>query len=116
MPGTVFYRIKSVDIDGRVNYSAVIKLGNRQKDMQLEGVLPNPVISQAQLSISSYKKDKLQLMIISMDGKVVQRNTVQLQTGSSIIGLDVASLKRGMYIIKGIFGDGQNSTLRFLKQ
>lgn len=115
-PGTVFYRIKSVDIDGRVNYSAVIKLGNRQKDMQLEGVLPNPVISQAQLSISSYKKDKLQLMIISMDGKVVQRNTVQLQTGSSIIGLDVAFLKRGMYIIKGIFGDGQNSTLKFLKQ
>lgn len=116
LSGTVFYRIKTIDIDGRVNYSAVIKLGSRQKAMQLEGVLPNPVSSQAQLSISSYKKDKLQLMIISMDGKMVQRNTVQLQAGSSIIGLEVASLKRGMYIIKGIFGDGQSSSLKFLKQ
>ncbi len=116
LSGNVFYRIKSIDIDGRFNYSSTVKLGSRQKDMQLEAVIPNPVSDQAQLSISAAKNDKLQLSIISMDGKLQQRSIVQLQSGSSIISLDVAHLQKGMYIIKGVFSDGQTRSLKFLKQ
>jgi hypothetical protein len=51
-----------------------------------------------------------------MTGQLVQRSTVQLQSGSSIINLDVTNLQSGMYTIKGTFSDGTVSTVKFVKQ
>ena len=113
--GTVFYRIKSVDVDGNAAYSAIIKLGSQQKEIRLTGVLPNPVGNQAQLNITAIKKDKVELSIITMEGKLVQRKTVQLQSGSSIINLNVENLQKGVYFINGVFGDGQTGSVKFVK-
>lgn len=116
LPGTVFYRIKSTEITGQVTYSTIVKLTAVQKEMALTAVLPNPVISQAQLNIISSKKDVVDLVIVSMDGKMVQKSNVQLQAGSSIINLDVAALQSGVYLIRGIFSNGEASILKFIKQ
>ena len=116
LSGTVFYRIKAVDIYGSIVYSAIIKLGGQEKELQLIGVLPNPVVNTAQLSIVTAKKDKVELSVLTMEGKVVQRSSVQLQPGSSIIDLNVANLQKGVYMIKGIFGEGETNTIKFVKQ
>jgi len=116
LAGTVFYRIKSTEITGQVSYSTIVKLAEQQNDMLLTAVLPNPVINQAQLNITTPKKELVSLVVISMDGKVVQRNSVQLQAGSSIISLDVSALQKGIYMIKGTFGNGETNTVRFTKQ
>ena len=116
LTGTVFYRIKSVDINGKASYSVIIKLGAQQSDMKFAGVLPNPVSNVAQLNIVTSKKDNVELSILSMEGKTVQRSTVQLQPGSSILSLDVANLQKGLYIIKGVFGNGETSSIKFVKQ
>ncbi len=116
LTGTVFYRIKSAEITGIVSYSNIVKLTGQQTDMLLTAVLPNPVVNQAQLSINTAKKDLMNLVIVSMDGKVLQRSSVQLQAGTSIINLDVATLQKGMYMIKGTFSNGQTNTLKFTKQ
>jgi hypothetical protein len=114
--GTLYYRIKITDIDGRVTYSGVVKVSGQFSDMVLAAVLPNPVSSQAQLNITAAKRDRVELAIVTLDGKLVQRSTVQLQAGSSIINLDVASLQAGVYIIKGVFSHGETSTVKFVKQ
>jgi hypothetical protein len=112
----IYYRIKSVDDNGRIKYSAIIKLNGLQNDMQLVAVLPNPVSSVAQLNITTAKRDNVELAIVSLDGKLVQRSAVQLQSGSSIINLDVANLRAGVYTVKGIFSNGQISAIKFVKQ
>lgn len=84
--------------------------------MQITAVLPNPVINQAQLSINTTKKDHVELLVISMDGKVLQSSRVQLVSGTSIINLDIAALQKGIYMIKGTFSNGQTNTLKFTKQ
>jgi autotransporter-associated beta strand protein len=114
--GTIYYRLKVVDVDGKVSYSAIVKLGAVTKDMQLEGIAPNPVVSFAQLKISAGKKEVVDLAVLSMDGKVVYHSTVQLQSGTSIVNLDIANLPSGMYMIRGVFSDGQTNTLRFTKK
>ncbi|MBL0182570.1 MAG: T9SS type A sorting domain-containing protein [Chitinophagaceae bacterium] len=114
--GTVFYRIRSVEVTGVVTYSTIVKLSDQQKDMQLKAVLPNPVTDQAQLSINSPQKDEISLVVVSMDGKIVQQSKVQLQAGASIVNLDVSALQKGVYMVKGTFGNGESNTLRFIKQ
>jgi Secretion system C-terminal sorting domain len=116
LTGAVFYRIKTVDVDGKAAYSVIIKLGGTQSDIKLAGILPNPVMNTAQLNIVTAKKDNVNLSIVSMEGKLVHRSTVQLQAGSSIISLDVTNLQKGVYIIKGVFADGEASTIKFVKQ
>ncbi len=113
---TVFYRLKIIDIDGKVSYSSIVKLGGKQNDMQLVGILPNPVSNIAQLNITSVKKDNVELAIISLEGKVMYRNTVQLQPGSSNISLDVSGLAKGTYFVRGVFANGQSNAIKFVKQ
>jgi len=56
------------------------------------------------------------LAIISLDGKVVYRSNIQLQPGTSVVNLDLSHLPAGMYLIKGIFSDGQTNTVKFTKK
>ncbi|HMI78031.1 MAG TPA: T9SS type A sorting domain-containing protein, partial [Ferruginibacter sp.] len=114
--GTVYYRLKVVDVDGKVSYSAIVKLSSQVKDMQLDGIAPNPVVNFAQLKINTSKKDVVDLAILSVDGKVVYHNSVQLQAGTSMVNLDIANLPAGMYMIKGVFSDGQTNTIKFTKK
>jgi len=114
--GTVYYRIKNTDVDGKVSYSSIVKLTSSTKDMILVGVAPNPVSNIAQLSVAVAKNDRVELQVISVEGRVVQRSTVAVQAGTSIVNLDVANLQNGMYTIKGVFANGQTSTVRFMKQ
>lgn len=116
LSGTIFYRIKSVEATGVITYSTIVKISDQQHDMQLKAVLPNPVMQQAQLSIVSPQKDVVNLVLISMEGKMVQQTTVQLQAGTSIVSLDVANLQAGVYMIKGTFGNGRSNSVKFIKQ
>ena len=113
--GTLYYRLKVIDENGRVNYSAIVKVAANQSDVQLVSVAPNPVVNVANISLSSVKKDVVDLRVVSMDGKVVYRTMVTVQPGTSVVNLDVTSLQKGMYIIKGTFGNGEMSTVKFAK-
>jgi Secretion system C-terminal sorting domain len=116
LTGPVYYRIKSIDIDGGAKYSATIKLGDLPKNRQLTAVLPNPVSDRAQLNISASKKDRVELSVFSIEGKMVQRNIIDLQAGTSIINLDVVNLQKGVYTVRGVFSDGQTGSIKFVKQ
>lgn len=113
--GTLYYRLKVIDENGKVNYSSVVKISAQQKDMQLVGVSPNPVVNMAHLSIASVKKDNIDLQVVSLDGKVVYRTRVTVQPGTSVVNIEVASLQSGVYTIKGVFSNGEMSTVRFVK-
>lgn len=111
-----YYRIKAIDNNGKISYTLIIKVGSQVKDMRLAGLLPNPVSNTAQLSITTVKKDKVQLAIVSLEGKVVYRNAVQLQSGTSIVNLEISNLSKGTYVVRGVFSDGQTNSIKFVKQ
>lgn len=113
--GTVFYRLKVIDDNGKATYSSIVKISADQKGIQLIGVSPNPVVNSAQLSIAAVKKDNVDLQVISLDGRVVYRTIVTVQPGTSVINIDVTSLSKGMYTIKGSFASGDMNTVKFIK-
>lgn len=114
--GNVYYRIRIIDVDGMVSYSAIVKLGSPVKAIELAGFMPNPVSNIAQLKINTTKPDVVNLVVIAMDGKILQRTTVILQPGSSIINMDMTRLPAAAYLLKGIFSDGESNAIKFIKQ
>lgn len=114
--GTVFYRIKIIDVDGKVSYSAIVKLGSQVKGIELSGITPNPVMNTAQVKVNTIQKDVVTLLVIAADGKVVYRNSVAVQAGSSVINVEITNLPSGMYMLKGVFENGQTNTVKFIKQ
>ena len=117
LSGNVFYRIKSVEVTGVVTYSNIVKLTSDVADMKLKSITPNPVVNQAQLSIVTPKKDVVTIAVVSMEGKILQRISIQLQSGTTIVNLDMSNLQPGVYMIRGNFqSNGNANTLRFVKQ
>ncbi len=85
-----FYRIKSIDVDGRVTYSSIINLSKQAGG--LITVFPNPV--KEVLTISGSKKQAA--VITSITGQVI--TTIQLINGSQTVNVSV--LPPGVYFIK----------------
>jgi len=112
----VYYRLKMTDASGNVTYSEIRLILNDANVFELLNIRPNPVEGEAWLNVSSSQSDKVELVIYSVDGREIQRKTVQVPAGSSTINMQTAALAKGMYVIRGIFSSGQSNTIPFIKQ
>jgi len=112
----VYYRVKMVDITGNVSYSEIRLILNGASTFELLSIKPNPVQGEAWLNISASQSDKIELVLLGIDGREIQRKTVLVPAGSTTINLETAQLAKGMYIIRGIFSGGQTNTIPFVKQ
>jgi len=112
----IYYRIKTTDVSGNVGYSDIKLISNQPSAFEFIGINPNPVKSNATLSITSAQNEKIELTILSIDGRELQHKTLQLQNGTNIINLQTSDLPKGMYFIKGIFSSGQTNTIKFMKE
>lgn len=86
----VFYRLKSIDVDGRFTTSAIIRLSSKQINPLT--VYPNP--AKNIITVSSSKKQDA--VIINTIGQVVGK--IQLVNGSQVFNVTV--LGSGIYYIK----------------
>jgi hypothetical protein len=112
----VYYRVKMTDASGNVSYSEIRLILNGASTFELLGIKPNPVHGEAWLNISASQSDKIELVLLGIDGREIQRKTVQVPAGSTTVNLETAQLAKGMYIIRGIFSGGQTNTIPFVKQ
>jgi hypothetical protein len=101
-PYTVsYYRLKQVDIDGKINYSRVVKLQlNSQHKLS---IYPNPVSKTLYFS-SPTGSISMQLLIFDASGKQVIQKTVTSGINSTI---DVYHLVKGVYFIKTFDREGR---------
>jgi hypothetical protein len=110
----LYYRVKSVDADGRAKYSGIIRIkgtGNSYGTALKAFPLP------AQNSVTVEHKEldpSAKITISTMDGKVLKVVTPRL--GSSHTPMDLTGVKPGMYVIKLDNGNGEVETLKIVKQ
>jgi len=105
--GDIFYRLKIVNSNGRIEYSNVVRLkqGNRVE----VSIYPNPVSNT--LTISGLKNNSV-LKIISSSGQIVQEQKITANTTS----FDVSLLKAGVYNLE-VFTDGEKVAVKtFIKE
>ncbi len=113
-PGTPYnyYRIKEVDIDGKITYSRIIRIDfSNQFAVQL---LPNPVHNKLQLLFSGMQGNrKAELSIFNVSGSKMKQMPVTLTNQK--LEVDVSALSPGMYILK-VTGDNIEIQNKFLKK
>lgn len=100
-----YYRLQQVDLDAKMNFSAVVKQGNGGKQTLVGGLGGNNIL------VQFFTTETRQLRIISATGTVVK----QINTTSAQQIIDVNSLPAGIYTLQIINADATAEVHRFVK-
>ncbi|MBS1509405.1 MAG: T9SS type A sorting domain-containing protein [Bacteroidetes bacterium] len=112
--GTNYYRLKMVDIDGRLTYSRIVVIKNNTTDIKIE-VFPNPVADLLQLQLPAQQKQLTHLYITDASGKIVYTKEIILNAGNNATSIPVSYFPAGLYRITIENNDGKQTT-SFMKQ
>ncbi|HEY6505100.1 MAG TPA: T9SS type A sorting domain-containing protein [Chitinophagaceae bacterium] len=114
--GINYYRLKMTDADGTVTYSRTVAIMNGVDGLLLTSLFPTIVSSSATLTVTASKEQKLDIIIIDMQGRVVGRQNYTVSEDNSNIQLSTESLPAGAYQLVGISAAGKTNMIRFIKQ
>lgn len=109
----IYYRIKSIDNDGRTKFSGIIRVVNNNSYTQNIRLYPVPAHSDLTVQHSQLGANA-RLTISSIDGRILKIVTPNIGVSNTII--DVSSFSAGTYILKLDKGDGNFETATFVKQ
>jgi hypothetical protein len=117
LKGMNYYRLKMVDVDGKVSYSNIVALLNAVKGFDIISIAPNPVVNNNfNLNVASAQSGKMDISIFDMQGRLVNRQSLNLIAGYNSMPVNVSNLSPGTYTIKSIIADEQSKVIRFVKQ
>lgn len=107
-----YYRIKSVDVNGRYGYStiALVKSG---KSMIVLKAFPSPVIKNVSIQHPTAIAGST-ISISSADGRIMK--TIVPAAGMQQTDVDLSAAKPGLYLVRYNGGNGESETLKILKQ
>ncbi len=106
-----FYRIKSVDIDGRLGYSTFISFKNG-KGVILLRAYPTPAKRDITVEHAT-TTNSARIYISSEDGRLVKSIIPASGTMKTVVNL--FNLKAGLYLLRFADGNGKTETIKFLK-
>lgn len=92
-PGNNYYRLKTVDVNGAAELSSVVKI-NIGKSFTVS-LSPNPASQTLVISLAN-NREPVQMELLDMNGKLVQRTVLQSQQNP----VSVAGLSKGLYLIR----------------
>ncbi len=108
----VYYRVKSVDLDGSVKYSGIVRLVNGTTSGKLKAY-PSPASSQVTIQHKQLEASA-KISVLTSDGRVVKALTPAKGLSNTMI--EIGSLPAGLYHVRLDYGNGKMETTSFLKQ
>ena len=115
-PGVVYYRIRSVDNDGKSELSAVrmITIGVQNKPALPVSVYPNPVSHELKIAIpSSWQGKNVSYEIFTATGRLTKRTIVAYSSQTETI--NVSGLAPGLYALK-VSCNGETALQKIIKR
>ena len=104
------------DADGRFTCSNILALLNNSKGFDITGLMPNPVVNRAVLSIASATASRMEIVVSDISGRRMMNQSVNLIAGSNMVPLDLGKLAAGTYQLTGYGSNGEVKTIRFIKE
>jgi len=104
----LYYRLKVIDIDGKVSYSNVVavKLDGSNFSVEKMSVYPNPFVSDVKVFINSKQQVTANFRVVGLDGRQISARKVAIENGDNIVVMsDLANLPKGTYILEISSGD-----------
>ncbi len=114
--GNNYYRLKVVDLDGKISYSQVINIPNGEAvSNNFIRVFPNPTGGQLNIEIQSTGAYDTRIIAYDVVGKKVFEKTSSLTRGLNTLQYDFTSLSKGTYILHFSDNSGKTHTIKFVK-
>jgi uncharacterized lipoprotein YddW (UPF0748 family) len=107
--GTYYYRIRSIDKDGRSSYSEIKSVVYKMKENQLL-VGPNPFTTRVNISNIA---DVERVVLLDMTGRVLYRKQLRNHASTS---LEIPNLPAGMYQLKLTKNNGEFILVKLVRQ
>jgi hypothetical protein len=107
-----YYRIKSVDLDGKPGYSAIVSVKSGQSSVVLRA-FPTPVRKDLTIQHNAATVST-RISISSIDGRLIQ--SIMPVVGSQQTTVDLSAARAGLYIVRFDNGTGGVETLKVMKQ
>jgi hypothetical protein len=112
MSGINYYRIKSVDIDGKFAYSNIAKVSVIFESDKNMHVFPNPAIANTSLQLNNLPAGKYTLRVVDMQGRTASTFRIDVNgSNRQTIQLPVDKLSRGTYQIQVINARGEQVSI-----
>jgi hypothetical protein len=109
--GTLYYRLKQVDLDGDHELSPVKAVKATAPLLQKLAVYPNPVISDLHVELNPLSAGNYTITITSISNGLVKQKTVQ---AGELVTLSLQNVPAGAYILT-IAGENFKQTNKFFK-
>src|SRR5258706_8088442 len=111
----VYYRVSMRTLDGKVNYSRIIKLSITPVNFSFASVI-NPFISALFFDITSVKDGVVKAELVDQFGRPVKRQTFEIRAGVTQLSFEnTGTLSAGIYILR-VEMEGNAIYRRVMKQ
>jgi hypothetical protein len=105
--GTVYYRLTQVDVDGASKmYDIVSTNCSSEKELALIAY-PNPSNGQFTVKIENAAGGTYALEITDIQGKAIEQQNIDLETGTTVVKMNPVGLQPGVYVLQ-FKQDGQS--------
>jgi hypothetical protein len=115
-PGINYYRLRMIDEKGSVSISRITAVMNRGDGLILTSLIPTVVHGSAMLTITSSRRQVIDIMISDMQGRRMKQVHYRVPAGNATIQLLLDNLARGTYQLHGLTTEGKTNVIRFIKQ
>jgi hypothetical protein len=113
--GIHYYRIKIVSMDGKANYSSVVKVSNESKAAAIT-VYPNPITGNViHLQLHNQATGKYQIKLYNAGGQVLLSKGIQHAEGSSSENIKCDNLPKGVYQLMINTPAGKTENIQVIK-
>jgi Secretion system C-terminal sorting domain len=113
--GVIYYRLRSVDVDGQFTYSStrIIRISKIAENNISIVAFPNPVSNELRVSIpANWQNKKVTYEIFNGNGQVSQKS--ETASSSQTEALNVSTMPPGFYIVR-VTCDGRMAQQKILK-
>ena len=114
--GVIYYRLRSIDVDGKSELSEtrIIRIGKQTEKNISIVTYPNPVSNEVRITIpANWQNKKVVYEIFNAAGKAIKRT--ETANSSQTETMNVSSFAPGFYIVRASF-DGQTAQQKIVKQ
>jgi hypothetical protein len=105
LPGVAMYRIAEYDMDGRIQYTSIIRSDCEAKDRWR--IWPNPVQEMLWVNITTTGASSATIKLFDSKGSLVSSQQHALLPGSNQLNIDMKKLSSGTYHVTAEWGLGK---------
>lgn len=113
--GTVFYRLKQIDFDGKFEYSKTVSVTVAAATSGISQLAPNPFTTEMNITIKAAAAGTASVVVMDMVGKIHHAFTSEVGSGAQTIKFETADMPDGIYFVRATI-NGETFTQKIIKK